>query len=117
MNCTDLTFVQLILAIVFTIPGDIGKLIDFVGFLQWIFYGMNFLAVIIFRYKRGYKDLPRPVKVCSNFFNVKHVFESSLWSNKMVLQFCVFKIKLPTTKIFCFQIYHTAGNVSASGAS
>jgi len=54
---------QVVLAIVFLIPADIGTLIDFVAFLMWIFYGMAFVTVIIFRYKKHYKDLPRPVRV------------------------------------------------------
>jgi len=51
------------LAVVFLIPADIGELIDFVSFLMWIFYGMAILSVIIFRIRKDYKDLHRPVKV------------------------------------------------------
>jgi len=51
------------LAIVFLIPADIGELIDFVSFLMWIFYGMAILSVIVFRIRKDYKDLHRPVKV------------------------------------------------------
>jgi L-type amino acid transporter 9 len=50
------------LAVIFLIPGNIGALIDFVSFLSWIFYGMNMLGVIIFRYSKQYKDLHRPVR-------------------------------------------------------
>jgi len=52
-----------VLAVVFLLPADIGTLIDFVSFLMWIFYGMAILTVIIFRYKKDYKDLERTFKV------------------------------------------------------
>lgn len=51
-----------ILAIVFMLAGDIGILIDFVSFITWGFYGLNMLAVIIFRFKKPYKDYPRVIK-------------------------------------------------------
>jgi L-type amino acid transporter 9 len=54
---------SILLAIIFLLPGNIGALIDFVSFLQWIFYGMAFLTVVIFRYRKKYKDLDRSFKV------------------------------------------------------
>lgn len=42
-------------------PSDIGDLIQYVGFLSWIFWGLCFLAVIILRYKMP--DIDRPFKV------------------------------------------------------
>lgn len=55
-----LTFV---LATIFLLAGDIGTLIDFISFILWGFYGLNMLAVIIFRYMKPYKDIPRVVKI------------------------------------------------------
>lgn len=49
--------------IIFLLSGDIDSLIDFLSFTMWIFYGLNMLGVIVFRFKKPFKDYPRPVKV------------------------------------------------------
>lgn len=51
------------LAIIFLLPANIGALIDFVSFLMWIFYGMAIFTVVIFRFRKQYKDVERPFKV------------------------------------------------------
>lgn len=52
-----------ILSILYLIPFDINKLIDFFSFTAWIFYGLTMLALIVLRYKDGWKDKRRPYKV------------------------------------------------------
>jgi len=42
-------------------PSNIGDLIQYVGFLSWIFWGLCFAAVIVLRYKMP--DIERPFKI------------------------------------------------------
>jgi hypothetical protein len=42
-------------------PSNIGELIQYIGFLSWIFWGLCFVAVIVLRYKMP--DIHRPFKV------------------------------------------------------
>ncbi|KAL5272469.1 hypothetical protein ACHWQZ_G000616 [Mnemiopsis leidyi] len=42
-------------------PSNIGNLIQYVGFLSWIFWGLCFVAVIVLRFKMP--DIQRPFKI------------------------------------------------------
>ncbi|RUS92171.1 hypothetical protein EGW08_000024 [Elysia chlorotica] len=48
------------LAVVFVFLGDINNLIDFFSFTAWFFYGMNFVALLVFRVTK--RDHDRPYK-------------------------------------------------------
>ncbi|ESO06959.1 hypothetical protein HELRODRAFT_110971 [Helobdella robusta] len=52
-----------LIAILFVIPGNVGALITFVSFIKWMFYGMNMISIIIFRYRYPYKEADRPFRV------------------------------------------------------
>ncbi|KAL5021042.1 hypothetical protein ScPMuIL_000197 [Solemya velum] len=50
-----------ILSLLMLIPGDIGSLINFLGFTDWIIYGSVMVCLLVLRYTR--KDMHRPVKI------------------------------------------------------
>lgn len=52
---------QIVVALLMIAAGDISSLIDFLGFVTWLFYGLNFLAVVILRFRM--KDASRPYRV------------------------------------------------------
>ena len=84
---------QTVFAVIFTFVGDIDVLINFISFLQWIFYGMNMLSVIIFRYKAKYKNLPRPFRVTYYFLPKRYKFitENNLQRTRRVVYRCSLK--------------------------
>ncbi|KAL5022199.1 hypothetical protein ScPMuIL_001354 [Solemya velum] len=49
------------LSLVLLIPSDIGSLINFLGFTDWIIYGGVMVALLVLRYRR--KDIHRPIKI------------------------------------------------------
>ncbi|KAM3624936.1 uncharacterized protein V6R79_003972 [Siganus canaliculatus] len=50
-----------ILAVCYIMPADIGILINYFSFAQWMFYGLTALSLIIMRFTK--KDLHRPVRI------------------------------------------------------
>ncbi|XP_025115068.1 b(0,+)-type amino acid transporter 1-like isoform X2 [Pomacea canaliculata] len=55
------TIFTIAVALLMIAAGDVFSLIDFLSFLGWLFYGLNFSAVVILRFKM--KDAPRPYRV------------------------------------------------------
>jgi len=56
---------QSTIAGLFMIFMDVSSLIKFVSFLKWIFYGFNMISFLVFRFHKKYRDIPRPLKVCT----------------------------------------------------
>ena len=54
---------QAFLSLLMIIPGDIGTLIDFFSFTAWLFYGLTFVAVIVFRFRTKWRHVKRVYKV------------------------------------------------------
>nr|KAG5696596.1 hypothetical protein BaRGS_034057 [Batillaria attramentaria] len=52
-----------VVALLMIIPGDIGSLIDFFSFTAWLFYGLTFTSLIIFRFRTIWRDAHRSYKV------------------------------------------------------
>ncbi|WAR13633.1 BAT1-like protein [Mya arenaria] len=50
-----------IIAILMTIPADIGSLVDFFSFAAWLFYGLTVACVVILRIRQP--NAERPIKV------------------------------------------------------
>jgi L-type amino acid transporter 9 len=51
------------IAIILIFIANVSSLITYLSFVKWIFYGMNMISLIKFRFSKQYKDLPRPFKV------------------------------------------------------
>jgi len=51
------------IAAVFMLFMDVSSLIKFVSFLKWIFYGMNMISFVVFRFHKKYRDVHRPVRI------------------------------------------------------
>lgn len=77
--------IQGVIALIFTIVGNIETLIDFASFLVWIFYGLAMVALIIMRYTK--KNVYRPYKVSLIHFNNKLFFK--------ILTQCMFYPQVP----------------------
>ncbi|ELU12167.1 hypothetical protein CAPTEDRAFT_123368 [Capitella teleta] len=58
----SLVFVS-ILSILYTLPGQLGSLIDLFNFAVWFFYGGTAASLVYMRYFTKYKDFERPYKV------------------------------------------------------
>nr|KAG5696597.1 hypothetical protein BaRGS_034058 [Batillaria attramentaria] len=52
-----------VVALLMIIPGDIGSLIDFFSFTAWLFYGLTFTSLIVFRFRTKWRDARRAYKV------------------------------------------------------
>ena len=63
---------QVCIGVVITFVGTISTLIDSLSFVILLFNSFNFAAVIVFRKKAKYKDVPRPVKAS---LDVEFVFD------------------------------------------
>ncbi|PVD20737.1 hypothetical protein C0Q70_18898 [Pomacea canaliculata] len=50
------------LALLMIIPGDIGSLVDFFSFTAWLFYGLTFTTLIIFRFRTPWRHAHRAYK-------------------------------------------------------
>jgi L-type amino acid transporter 9 len=57
------SFIVGLIATIFMLFMDVSSLIQFTGFLKWIFYGMNMISFVIFRFHKKYKDIHRPFRV------------------------------------------------------
>ncbi|ESO06960.1 hypothetical protein HELRODRAFT_170997 [Helobdella robusta] len=53
----------IIITIIAIFIGSISTLINFSSFFLWLFYALNFLAVIILRYTNPYKNIERKIKI------------------------------------------------------
>ncbi|XP_062591122.1 b(0,+)-type amino acid transporter 1-like [Saccostrea cucullata] len=51
----------IVISLFMVIPGDIGSLVDFLGFTTWLVYAMTVACLLIFRYTK--KHVERPFKV------------------------------------------------------
>ncbi|XP_076449114.1 b(0,+)-type amino acid transporter 1-like [Babylonia areolata] len=51
------------LSLLMIIPGDIGSLIDLFSFTAWLFYGLTFTSLLVFRYRTKWRHVARVYKV------------------------------------------------------
>ncbi|KAL5022197.1 hypothetical protein ScPMuIL_001352, partial [Solemya velum] len=58
---TPSVIITTIISLLMLIPGNIGSLINFLGFTNWIIYSGVMVCLLVLRYKR--KDMCRPVKI------------------------------------------------------
>ncbi|KAK7114785.1 b(0,+)-type amino acid transporter 1-like [Littorina saxatilis] len=68
VHCNKLTPVPsmiftIFLSLLMIIPGDIAGLIDFFSFTAWLFYGLTFASLILFRYRTKWRHAERAYKV------------------------------------------------------
>ncbi|KAL8559421.1 hypothetical protein ACOMHN_045218 [Nucella lapillus] len=54
---------RMVISLLMIIPGDIGSLVDFFSFTAWLFYGLTFASLVIFRYRTRWCRAHRIYKV------------------------------------------------------
>jgi len=81
-------------------PSNIGELIQYIGFLSWIFWGLCFVAVIVLRYKmpdihRPFK-IPLAVPVVAGLTSL-YLVAGSLYANPLIsgIWFCASLLAIP----------------------
>jgi hypothetical protein len=84
------------MALIFTIPGNIGTLLNMVGFLEWFIHGLTMLALIRLRFtmkdaKRTFKVYMQSVVLCPT-----NIAESVMFNGKSSCTVCSAYLKLPT---------------------
>ncbi|KAI8378156.1 amino acid permease-domain-containing protein [Choanephora cucurbitarum] len=52
-----------VIATIWCIPGDFTYLAKMYSFIYWLFYGFTVAALIVMRFKKSTRDLPRPFKI------------------------------------------------------
>jgi hypothetical protein len=54
---------QTVLSIVYLIPADVSSMLNMFGFVGWLTIVLSLIAVIVLRFRKDYKDQPRPFKM------------------------------------------------------